>query len=106
MIASGFKSAWEPKCITIFTLYNNVTFLFLSAYSAQLRYVTLATEIAQPAQPKQMELLQPTSTQISAVQDYREKHRSSPFFNHLSAISESIPALGWVCVAMKPGQNV
>lgn len=61
---------------------------FLSAYSAQLRYVTLATEIAQPSQPKQMELLQPTSTQISTVQDYREKHRSSPFFNHLSAISE------------------
>ncbi|KAM8717247.1 hypothetical protein ACLKA7_004019 [Drosophila subpalustris] len=77
-----------------------------AAFDAQLRYVTLATEIAQPTQPKQMELLQPTSTQISAVQDYREKHRSSPFFNHLSAISESIPALGWVCVAMKPGPLV
>ncbi|XP_034472380.1 adenylyl cyclase-associated protein 1 isoform X2 [Drosophila innubila] len=77
-----------------------------AAFDAQLRYVTLATEIAQPAQPKQMELLQPTSTQISAVQDYREKHRSSPLFNHLSAISESIPALGWVCVAMKPGPLV
>ncbi|KAH8263502.1 hypothetical protein KR044_010003 [Drosophila immigrans] len=77
-----------------------------AAFDAQLRYVTLATQIAQPPQPKQMELLQPTSTQISAVQDYREKHRTSPFFNHLSAISESIPALGWVCVAMKPGPLV
>lgn len=53
--------------------------------------MTLATQIAQPAQPKQAELLKPTSTQISAIQDFREKHRSSPFFNHLSAISESIP---------------
>ncbi|XP_032591799.1 adenylyl cyclase-associated protein 1 isoform X1 [Drosophila grimshawi] len=77
-----------------------------AAFDAQLRYVKLATQIAQPAQPKQMELLQPTSTQISAIQDFREKHRSSAFFNHLSAISESIPALGWVCVSPTPGPHV
>lgn len=68
--------------------------------------MTLATEIAKPAQAKQMELLQPTSTQISAIQDYREKHRTSPYFNHLSAISESIPALGWVCTTSMPGPLV
>lgn len=31
-------------------------------------------------------------------QEFRESHRSSAFFNHLSAISESIPAFGWVAV--------
>ncbi|XP_068140422.1 adenylyl cyclase-associated protein 1 isoform X1 [Drosophila tropicalis] len=77
-----------------------------AAFDAQLQYVKLATQIAQPPQPKQMELLKPTSTQISAIQDFREKHRSSPFFNHLSAISESIPALGWVCVSPTPGPHV
>ncbi|XP_030383044.1 adenylyl cyclase-associated protein 1 [Scaptodrosophila lebanonensis] len=76
------------------------------AFDAQLQYVTLATQIAQPPQPKQMELLKPTSTQISAIQDFREKQRASPFFNHLSAISESIPALGWVCVSPTPGPHV
>ncbi|XP_039501747.1 adenylyl cyclase-associated protein 1 isoform X1 [Drosophila santomea] len=80
--------------------------LVKSAFGSQLQYVTLATQIAQPAQPKQAELLKPTSTQISAIQDFREKHRSSPFFNHLSAISESIPALGWVCVEKTPGPYV
>ncbi|KAH8279787.1 hypothetical protein KR054_005590 [Drosophila jambulina] len=80
--------------------------LVKSAFGFQLQYVTLATQIAQPAQPKQAELLKPTSTQISAIQDFREKHRSSPFFNHLSAISESIPALGWVCVEKTPGPYV
>lgn len=45
-----------------------------------------------------MELLKPTSDHIAAVQNFREKNRSSQYFNHLSAISESIPALGWVCV--------
>ncbi|EDV31056.1 uncharacterized protein Dana_GF14733, isoform A [Drosophila ananassae] len=80
--------------------------LVKSAFGSQLQYVTLATQIAQPVQPKQAELLKPTSTQISAIQDFREKHRSSPFFNHLSAISESIPALGWVCVEKTPGPYV
>nr|XP_016945012.1 adenylyl cyclase-associated protein 1 isoform X1 [Drosophila suzukii] len=80
--------------------------LVKSAFGFQLQYVTLATQIAQPAQPKQAELLKPTSTQISAIQDFREKHRSSPLFNHLSAISESIPALGWVCVEKTPGPYV
>ncbi|XP_030080319.1 adenylyl cyclase-associated protein 1 [Drosophila hydei] len=77
-----------------------------AAFDAQLHYVTLATQIAKPAQAKQMELLQPTSTQISAIQDFREKHRTSAFFNHLSAISESIPALGWVCTSSMPGPYV
>ncbi|XP_053960938.1 uncharacterized protein LOC128865051 isoform X1 [Anastrepha ludens] len=76
------------------------------AFNAQLQYVTLATQCAQPNQDKQMALLQPTSTQISAIQDYREKNRGSVFFNHLSAISESIPALGWVCVSPTPGPHV
>ncbi|KAH8351994.1 hypothetical protein KR084_001044 [Drosophila pseudotakahashii] len=80
--------------------------LVKSAFGFQLQYVTLATQLAQPAQPKQAELLKPTSTQISAIQDYREKHRSSALFNHLSAISESIPALGWVCVEKTPGPYV
>ncbi|XP_049318096.1 uncharacterized protein LOC105229330 isoform X1 [Bactrocera dorsalis] len=76
------------------------------AFDAQSQYVTLASQCSQPNQEKQMELLKPTSVQISAIQDYREKNRGSAFFNHLSAISESIPALGWVCVSPTPGPHV
>lgn len=53
-----------------------------------------------------MSLLKPTSDKISEIQNYREKHRSSPFFNHLSAISESIPALGWVTISPAPSPYV
>jgi hypothetical protein len=42
--------------------------------------------------------LKATSDQISGIQTHREAQRRSQFFNHLSAISESIPALGWVAV--------
>lgn len=76
------------------------------AFEAQLQYVSLATQCSQPGQDKQMALLKPTSDQITAIQDFREKNRASPFFNHLSAISESIPALGWVCVSPTPGPHV
>ncbi|KNC31171.1 hypothetical protein FF38_14273 [Lucilia cuprina] len=76
------------------------------AFDAQLQYVTLATQCSQPNQSKQMELLKPTSDQITAIQDFREKNRASQYFNHLSAISESIPALGWVCVSPTPGPHV
>ncbi|GAB0091849.1 Adenylyl cyclase-associated protein [Sergentomyia squamirostris] len=80
--------------------------LVKEAFDAQLKYVRLATEAAQPPQDRQMQLLQPTSQKIAAIQEFREKHRTSPYFNHLSAISESIPALGWVCVSPTPGPHV
>lgn len=69
------------------------------AFQAQLNYVTLASQSRQPSsQTEQIALLQPTSEQITAIQEFREKNRSSELFNHLSAISESIPALAWVTV--------
>lgn len=77
-----------------------------SAFNAQLEYVSLASTSSKPSDAKQAEWLKPTSNQISAIQEFREKNRSSPFFNHLSAISESIPALGWVCVSPTPGPHV
>lgn len=71
------------------------------AFDAQLQYVTMASQSAAPDPSEINNLLKPTSEQIMAIQSFREKHRTSKFFNHLSAISESIPALGWVCVVSK-----
>lgn len=68
------------------------------AFQAQLQYLTIASQSKQPTQSEQMQLLQPTSEYINAIQTFREKNRTSQYFNHLSAISESIPALGWVTV--------
>lgn len=77
-----------------------------AAFQAQSRYIQLAATKAKPSQAEEMQLLTPTSEQISAIQQYREKNRASQFFNHLSAISESIPALGWVAVAPAPAPYV
>lgn len=65
---------------------------------AQLSFINLAAQSAAPSADYQMKLLKPTSEKIEAIQSLREKNRASVYFNHLSAISESIPALGWVAV--------
>lgn len=72
----------------------------------QFSYVQLTPTRGKPSQAEEMQLLAPTSAQISAIQKFRESNRASPFFNHLSAISESIPALGWVAVAPTPAPHV
>lgn len=76
------------------------------AFNAQFAFVRTASESSAPSNNDLQSLLKPTSDQIAAIQSFREKHRTSQYFNHLSAISESIPALGWVCVAPTPGPYV
>ncbi|XP_028943185.1 adenylyl cyclase-associated protein 2 isoform X3 [Antrostomus carolinensis] len=51
-------------------------------------------------------LLKPISEKIQEIQNFRERNRGSQMFNHLSAVSESIPALGWIAVSPKPGPYV
>ncbi|XP_030753410.1 adenylyl cyclase-associated protein 2 [Sitophilus oryzae] len=80
--------------------------LVQGAFNAQLQYIQLAAESAQPGQADVVNLLKPTSDKIGAIQEFSEKHRTSPFFNHLAAISASIPALGWVTVSPAPSPYV
>ena len=68
------------------------------AVTAQRQYLSVASKAKQPAAADMQIVLKPQSDKISQIQDFREKNRRSNFFNHLSAISESIPALGWVTV--------
>uniref|UniRef100_A0A671GAB8 Adenylyl cyclase-associated protein n=1 Tax=Rhinolophus ferrumequinum TaxID=59479 RepID=A0A671GAB8_RHIFE len=65
-----------------------------------------ASQCQQPGGNKLSDLLAPISEQIQEVVTFREKNRGSKLFNHLSAVSESIQALGWVAMAPKPGLYV
>lgn len=69
-------------------------------------FLVIASKSKKPAQNVLSELLSPLSQHITAIQEFREKNRTSPNFNHLSGISESIPALGWVAVEPTPGPYV
>ena len=80
--------------------------LVKEAFDAQRNFLVVASKSKQPAQDTFVELLKQSAGKLQAVQDFRENNRKSDLFNHLSAISESIAALGWVTVSPAPAPFV
>lgn len=78
--------------------------LVLAAVEAQKQYIAVAAVSKKPADPTA--LLKPTSDAMAKITELRDKSRTSKFFNNLSAVSEGIPALGWVLVEKTPGPHV
>ncbi|XP_078664971.1 adenylyl cyclase-associated protein 1-like isoform X4 [Branchiostoma floridae x Branchiostoma belcheri] len=76
------------------------------AFQAQREFIVHVSKCKEPSPEMLMKMLQPTAICISAVQSYREGNRASKMFNHLSAFSEAIPALGWVTMNPKPAPYV
>ncbi|XP_013886988.1 adenylyl cyclase-associated protein 1 [Austrofundulus limnaeus] len=76
------------------------------AFSNQRQLLVTASSSQKPSDAVLKSLLEPVSKTIQQVQAFREQNRTSPLFNHLSAVSESVPALGWVAMDPKPGPYV
>ena len=72
------------------------------AFKAQREFLRIVSKSQQPNTSNLSILLKATGDCIDEIQSYREKMRRSEFFNHLSALSEAIPALGWVTVSPAP----
>ncbi|XP_018495592.1 adenylyl cyclase-associated protein 1 [Galendromus occidentalis] len=77
-----------------------------AALKLQRNFVQVASKSKKPSTDQLMALLKPQSEAIQKIQSFREANRTSKQYNHLSAISESIPFLGWVAVAPTPGPYV
>ena len=77
-----------------------------NALRAAHTFSPLSPSPQQPAQSALPALLKDTSEAIGEITSFRESNRRSPQFNHLSAISEGIPALGWVTMEPKPAPFV
>ncbi|CAH2222179.1 adenylyl cyclase-associated 1 isoform X2 [Pelobates cultripes] len=80
--------------------------MVLTGINLQREVLVKASQCQQPADKDLSTFLAPLSSKIQEIQNFREKNRGSKLFNHLSAVSESIPALGWVAMAPKPGPFV
>jgi adenylyl cyclase-associated protein len=78
--------------------------LVLKAVEAQKQFIAVAASSKKPADVNP--LVKPTSDLLGEVIAIRDKSRTSKFFNNLSAVSEGIPALGWVLVEKTPGPHV
>ncbi|KAI9100693.1 adenylate cyclase associated N terminal-domain-containing protein [Phlyctochytrium arcticum] len=73
-----------------------------NALQSQTHLLQTASTSKKPDQSILPTLLQPTQSALSSITDLREKNRASPYYNHLSTVSEGIPALGWVVVEPAP----
>lgn len=80
--------------------------LVKKAFDVQREFIVLAAKSKQPSPDEFKKLLKPTIDALGEVQEYREKNRASKMFNHLSTISEAIPALGWVSVKPTPAPYI
>uniref|UniRef100_A0A8C6XSK7 Cyclase associated actin cytoskeleton regulatory protein 2 n=1 Tax=Naja naja TaxID=35670 RepID=A0A8C6XSK7_NAJNA len=69
-----------------------------AAFQAQRAFLWLTSHYQEPQENEVAILLKPISEKIQEIQTFRERNRGSNMFNHLSAVSESIPALGWITI--------
>jgi len=76
------------------------------AVQAQRQFLQVAASSSKPSDATLNSLIDPTSQLINQIVTLREKARANKQFNHLSAISEGISALGWVVVEPTPGPFV
>ncbi|KAG1680065.1 Adenylyl cyclase-associated protein 2 [Nymphon striatum] len=76
------------------------------AFRIQREFIVTVSKYAKPSDADMNKGLQPMSESIQKIQNFREKNRPSKQFNHLSAVSESIPALGWIAVSPTPAPYI
>ncbi|KAK4304249.1 hypothetical protein Pmani_013004 [Petrolisthes manimaculis] len=80
--------------------------LVQEAFINQRAFLVMASKSQRPLDSELPQVLEPTGKKIQEVIAFRESKRQSPLFNHLSAVSESIPGLSWVAVAPAPAPYV
>ncbi|SNX81560.1 probable adenylyl-cyclase-associated protein CAP [Melanopsichium pennsylvanicum] len=83
----------------------------IKTFKTQRDLILLAAFSQKPAggvtSPVFADLLKPLQLALTEVIDIRDKNRGDKqHFNHLSTVSEGIPAVGWVTVEPKPGPYV
>ncbi|KAF2074889.1 hypothetical protein CYY_003808 [Polysphondylium violaceum] len=76
------------------------------AIDAESQLIAIAAASKKPTQDVLMKLIQGINTHAEQVSSIRDSHRSSKFFNNLSAVSEGIGFLSWVVVEPTPGPHV
>ena len=82
--------------------------LLHKAFVEQRAFLTVVASSKDPKDANVVNgLVKNTAAAIGAVQEYREKNRAKKnVADHLAALSEGVPALGWVVVAQKPAPHV
>jgi adenylyl cyclase-associated protein len=77
-----------------------------SAFNFERSFLNEASGCTKPSADVLQTFYGMFTKKIDEITSLREKNRKSEFFNHLSAVSESIGALGWVAVSPAPSPFV
>ncbi|MCJ1403769.1 hypothetical protein MMC11_006992 [Xylographa trunciseda] len=80
----------------------------LRAFAAERKFLIVTTKAKKPdiQSPDYMEILKELQSTIGIVNDIRVANRGSPYFNHLTMVSEGVAMLGWVTIDPKPADFV
>lgn len=80
--------------------------LLVAAFKAEGELLIKASKMSKPADSNLSQLLAPCSAAIQKVIEFKDSNRKSTYFNHLSAVAESVAALGWVAVPSQPVKHI
>jgi adenylyl cyclase-associated protein len=80
--------------------------LFEQAVQAERKLLLTAANSKKPSPADLQKVIEPISKLMGQIGELREKNRTNPCSNHLSAVSEGVQALGWVVVSPTPGPHV
>merc|ERR1712137_1525880 len=79
---------------------------FDRALKGHREILNVASKCKKPDDATLGKLLTPTSKAVGEVTSIRDSNRGNALWNHLSALSEGVPALGWVTVSPTPAPFV
>jgi len=107
----SFFNQHVPKFVELSNKFGNDELkaqvaAFECALKNHREFLNVASKCAKPSDDVLMKLLAPTSKCVGEVISIRDGNRGNTFWNHLSALSEGVPALGWVTVSPTPGPFV
>ncbi|KAA3680860.1 adenylyl cyclase-associated protein [Paragonimus westermani] len=80
--------------------------LLKNCFNSQRKLLELAAEHSKPSESQLADLIKACGDPINTVVQFKDQKRSSSLFNHISAVAESVLALGWINVSPTPAPYV
>lgn len=105
-IINGSLASFKELSGKIGTEVKTIVDIVEKVFKLERSFLIEAARSVQPSQDALNKFFQQFAKSIEEVQAFKEKNRSSALFNHLSTISESIGALGWIAVSPAPAPYV
>ncbi|KAL5111632.1 Adenylyl cyclase-associated protein 1 [Taenia crassiceps] len=73
---------------------------------AESDFIKSSSGMAKPSSSQLPVVLRPCSDAIQKVTEFKDRNRKSAAFNHLSAVAESVAALGWIATPDSPAKFI